>query len=60
MAKEDQQRVWRLYGWYSALMACGSCFGVVAWASRIMFLVNRFECTFNFSKFGCAILAEGS
>jgi hypothetical protein len=50
MAKEDQQRVWRLYGWYSALMLCGSCFGVVAWASRIMFLVNRFEWTFNFQN----------
>jgi hypothetical protein len=50
MAKEDQQRVWRLYGWYTALMFCGSCFGVVAWASRIMFLVNRFEWTFNFQN----------
>jgi hypothetical protein len=48
MAKEDQQRVWRLYGWYSALMFCGSCFGAAAWASRIMFVKNRFEWTFNF------------
>jgi hypothetical protein len=50
MDLEDQQRVWRLYGWYSALMFCGSCFGIVAWASRIMFLVNRFEWTKNFQN----------
>ena len=28
MQEEDRGRVWRLYGWYSALMTCGSCVGV--------------------------------
>ncbi len=40
MGTEDRRRVWRLYGWYSALMFCGSCFGAVAWAARMMSLVN--------------------
>ncbi len=26
--------MWRLYGWFSALMACGSCVGAVAWSAR--------------------------
>ena len=47
---EDRQRVWQLYGWYTGLMLCGSCFGVVAWVSRIMFLVYRFNWTFNFTN----------
>jgi hypothetical protein len=28
---EGRRRVWRLYGWYSALMLCGSCIGVATW-----------------------------
>ena len=43
MEEEDRGRVWRLYGWFSALMACGSCFGAVAWAAQMMGLVNAFE-----------------
>jgi hypothetical protein len=35
--------VWRLYGWFTALMACGSCFGAVAWTARMMNLVNFFK-----------------
>ncbi len=30
--------MWRLYGWFTALMLCGSCFGAVSWAAWI---VNR-------------------
>jgi hypothetical protein len=30
--KEGRQGLWRLYGWYSALMMCGSCVGIVTWA----------------------------
>ena len=37
MKKEDRGRVWRLYGWFSALMACGSCVGTVSSAARMMF-----------------------
>ena len=43
MEEEDRGRVWRLYGWFTALMACGSCFGAVAWAARMIFLVNFFK-----------------
>jgi hypothetical protein len=35
--------VWLLYGWFTALMACGSCVGTVAWAARMMNLVNFFK-----------------
>jgi hypothetical protein len=43
MGEEDRGRVWRLYGWFTALMACGSCVGAVAWASRMMYFVNHFK-----------------
>jgi hypothetical protein len=43
MGEENQRRVWRLYGWFTALMACGSCVGAVAWAARMMLLVNLFK-----------------
>ena len=42
MSTENRRRVWRLYGWYSALMFCGSCFGVLTWAARMMNLGNFF------------------
>jgi hypothetical protein len=43
MEEKDRGRVWRLYGWFSALMACGSCVGAVAWAARMMQLTNMFN-----------------
>ena len=43
MEEKDRRRVWRLYGWFTALMACGSCSGAVAWAARMMQLVNGFK-----------------
>jgi hypothetical protein len=43
MEEEDRGRVWRLYGWFTALMACGSCFGAVAWAANMLSLVNFFK-----------------
>ncbi len=42
MEEEDRVRVWRLYGWFTALMAYGSCVGAVAWAARMMSNVNFF------------------
>ena len=42
MEEEDRGRMWRLYGWFTALMACGSCVGAVAWAAYMMSLVNGF------------------
>jgi hypothetical protein len=43
MDDEGRQRVWRLYGWYSGLMMCGSCFGAMSWAARMMNLVYGFQ-----------------
>ena len=35
--------MWSLYGWFCGLMVCGSCFGAVTWASRMMQLENTFN-----------------
>ncbi len=43
MEEEDRGRVWRLYGWFTALMACGSCVGTVTWAAKMMNVVYGFE-----------------
>jgi hypothetical protein len=42
MEEEDRERGWRLYGWFTALMACGSCVGAVTWAAHMMYLVSLF------------------
>ena len=42
LGEEERQHVWRLYGWFTGLMLCGSCFGTVTWATRMMFLVNLY------------------
>jgi hypothetical protein len=43
MKEEDRGRVWQLYPWFTALMACGSCFGVVAWTASMMARASYFE-----------------
>jgi hypothetical protein len=43
MDDEGRQRVWRLYGWFTALMLCGSCLGAVTWAARMNSLVGFFR-----------------
>jgi hypothetical protein len=43
MDEEGRRRVWSLYGWFSGLMVCGSCFGAVTWAARMMSLANAFN-----------------
>jgi hypothetical protein len=43
MGEEDRGRLWQLYGWFSGLTTCGSCFGAVAWAARMADLVNTFK-----------------
>ena len=43
MEEEDRGRVWRLYGWFTALMTCGSCFGAMAWAALMFNLLNAFK-----------------
>jgi hypothetical protein len=47
MGKEDQGRVWPLYGWFTALMACGSCVGTVSWAAQMLLLINFFQAEKN-------------
>jgi hypothetical protein len=43
MGEEGRRRAWPLYGWFCALMVCGSCFGAVTWAARMMQLENSFN-----------------
>jgi hypothetical protein len=43
VGEQDRARVWRLYGWFSALMMFGCCIGALNWASRIMFQENIFK-----------------
>ena len=47
---DDRLRVWRLYGWFCFLMLCGSCFGAVTWAARMISLINGFKA--NDPQFG--------
>ncbi len=32
--------MWSLYGWFCALMVCGSCFGVITWVAWMLHVVN--------------------
>jgi hypothetical protein len=50
MDEEGQRRVWRLYGWFCGLMVCGSCFGAVTWAARMMQFENGFNGQDAFSR----------
>jgi hypothetical protein len=50
MDEEGRQRVWRLYGWFTALMLCGSCFGAVSWAARMVSQVNFYRANDLFSS----------
>jgi hypothetical protein len=43
MDGEGRRGVWRLYGWFSGLMMCGSCFGAVAWGTDMHILVVNFN-----------------
>jgi hypothetical protein len=43
ISEEDRGRVWKLYGWFSGLMMCGSFFGALAWLARMMSLVTTFR-----------------
>ena len=43
MDGEGRRGVWRLYGWFSGLMLCGSCFGAVAWGANMQVFVLNFN-----------------
>jgi len=47
MDEEGRRRVWRLYGWFSGLMLCGSMFGAVAWGANMQNLVLNFNAQNN-------------
>ncbi len=46
MDTDGRQRVWRLYGLFSALMLCGSCIGLLTWLARMQDLVNNMNGNF--------------
>jgi len=51
MDGEGRRRVWRLYGWFSGLMLCGSMFGAVAWVAGMQVLVlNLNNISYNWSS----------
>ena len=50
MDEEGRRRVWSLYGRFCGLMVCGSCFGAVTWAARMMHLENGFNGNDAFSR----------
>jgi hypothetical protein len=50
MDEEGRRRVWSLYGWFCGLMVCGSCFGAVTWAARMMQLANSINGQDAFSR----------
>jgi hypothetical protein len=47
MDAEGRRGVWRLYGWFSGLMLCGSCFGAVAWGAAMQILALSFNANNN-------------
>ena len=47
MDGEGRGGVWRLYGLFSGLMLCGSCFGAVAWGAYMQNLVLSFNALNN-------------
>ena len=40
-----KQQMWRMYGWFTGLMFCGSLFGTAAWALYLQFLVAFYRTT---------------
>ena len=50
MDEEGRRRVWPLYGWFCGLMVCGSCFGAVTWAARMMQFENGIHAQDAFSR----------
>ena len=50
MLEEGRRHVWRLYGRFCSLMLCGSCFGAVTWAARMMQLENGFNALDAFTR----------
>ena len=47
MGGEGRRGLWRLYGWFSGLILCGSCFGAVAWGADMQVLVLLFNLNNN-------------
>ena len=38
-------RIWRMYGWFTGLVTCGSIFGAVTWLTYMQCLVNLYKST---------------
>jgi hypothetical protein len=41
VGEEEKEKMWSLYGWYSGLMALGSCFGMFSWIAKMLHLSNN-------------------
>ena len=42
VSEERKKRMWRMYGWFTGLMCCGSCIGAVAWTLSMIALADLF------------------
>ena len=42
LSQKRKHSMWRMYGWFTGLMCCGSIFGTVSWLSYMQFLVAYF------------------
>jgi hypothetical protein len=40
---DDRRRIWRLYGWFSGLLLCGSCFGIASWSAWTNYVLLFYE-----------------
>ncbi len=49
--------MWPLYGWFSALVLCGSCFGAITWSAWMQFSVYYFMAT-DYFEYSHALYAR--
>ena len=52
--------MWWLYGWFCGLMLCGSCFGIVTWAARLLHLYSSMKGNDAFRRLILAGVDDGS
>jgi hypothetical protein len=50
--KENRRSMWQLYGWFTALMTGGSCFGVFSWVAWMLRLKDYYSVILSQSAVG--------